>query len=387
MGFKAMMASGSVVSELRKVYGSTTRSLIERLGTPSKRHYLRVNTLAISTGELLDLLKSNYSSYRFGVDEHYVDAIYIEVKGPFNVPIVDKKILVDCKAAESIILGANLYLPGVKEHDHFKKGDLVNAVAPGGEHVALCEAVVNSSELKSMGRGMVAKTITSKYKLPAIREMAEYSKGLFYPQSLPSIAVGHVIDPRPGELIVDYCAAPGGKTTHLIQLSRGSSRIVSIDRSTEKVVKIVETISRLRNPLNALIMPSDSRYLDIDHPFIRPDKALIDPPCTALGFRPKVCFNKSLRDALSLSEYQKQFISSAVKMLKPRGLLVYSTCTLTLVENEEVAQYAIKRGLEPLEISLPYSEKVYYGDVVAYRYSPLSHDMNGFFIAAFMKKA
>lgn len=379
--------NGSIVSELRRVYGSSTVSLIERLSTPSKRHYLRVNTLTIPTGELLDLLKSNYPSYRFGVDEHYADAIYIEVRGPFNVPIVDREIIVDCKAAESIVSGANLYLPGVRKHDHFKKGDLVNAVAPGGERVALCEAVVNSSELKSMGGGMVAKTVVSKYKLPAIREMTEYDEGLFYPQSLPSIAVGHVIDPRPGELIVDYCAAPGGKTTHLIQLSRGSSRVVSIDRSIEKATKIIKTISRLRSPSNALVMPSDSRYLDINYPFIRPDKALIDPPCTALGFRPKVCFNKSLRDALSLSGYQKQFINAAVKTLKPKGLLVYSTCTLTLVENEEVAQYAVNQGLEPVEVSLPYSEKVYYGDIVAYRYSPLSHDMNGFFIAVFTKRA
>lgn len=378
---------GSIVNELWRAYGSSTRSLIERLRTPSRRHYLRVNTLTISTGELLDLLKNNYPSYRFRVDEHYSDAIYIEVKGPFNVPVVDKKVLVDCKAAESIVLGANLYLPGVKEYDHFRKGDLVNAIAPGGECVALCEAVVSSNELRSMSKGLVAKTITSKYKLPAIREMIEYDKGLFYPQSLPSIAVGHIINPQPGELIVDYCAAPGGKTTHLIQLSRGSSRIISIDRSIEKATKIFETISRLRNPLNALIMPSDSRYLDIDHPLIRPDKALIDPPCTALGFRPKICFNKSLRDALSLSEYQKQFINSAAKMLKPKGLLIYSTCTLTLVENEEVAQYAVKHGLEPIEIPLPYSEKIYYSDIVAYRYSPFSYDMNGFFIAVFMKRA
>lgn len=387
MGFKVAHANGSIVSELRRVYGSSTRSLIERLRSPSRRHYLRVNTLVISAGELLDLLKSNYPSYRFGVDEYYSDAIYIEVEGPFNVPTVDKKILVDCKAAESIVLGANLYLPGVREHDHFRKGDFVNAVAPGGECIALCEAVINSNELRTMSKGMVAKTIISKYKLPAIREMIEYDKGLFYPQSLPSIAVGHLANPQPGELIVDYCAAPGGKTTHLIQLSRGSSRVVSIDRSIEKAAKIIEAISRLRNPLNALIMPSDSRYLDIYHPFIRPDKALIDPPCTALGFRPKICFNKSLRDALSLSEYQKQFINAAVKMLKPKGLLIYSTCTLTLVENEEVAQYAVNHGLEPVETFLPYSEKVYYGDIVAYRYSPFSHDMNGFFIAVFMKKA
>ncbi len=371
--------------DIMRVYGSLAKALIAKLTTPCTRHYLRVNTMVISRGELLDILCTKYPEYRFEEDPYYGDAIYIVVKGPYRVPIVDKKIIVDYIAAESIMLGAPVYRPGVIGYDDFRAGEEVNIVAPNGYVVAVAEAIIDSWKLKRIRRGIVARNIVSRYKLPAIREMPEYRKGFFHPQSLPSIAVTHVLNPVAGETIIDCCASPGGKTSHIIQYSRGRARLVSIDRSMPKLRRIVETMDRLRLPRNYFLYLGDSRYLDRDLPMLRADKILIDPPCTALGVRPKLAFNKTYRDLLNSVSYQKQFFRPAHRILRDNGVLVYSTCTLTFMENEGNALYIRDLGFKSLEIEIPYTEKVYIDDIVVYRFSPLTHDMNGYFIAVFRK--
>ncbi len=371
---------------LARVYGSITKALINSLSKPSSRHYLRVNTLLISRGELLDLLREKYSEYSFLEEPHINDAIYILVKGPYKVPIVEKKVVVDKNAAESIMLGAPVYRPGVVSFDEFSKGEEVNIVAPNGRIVALARTLIDSLKLKYMKKGIVAENIISLYKLPPIREMEEYKKGYFYPQSLPAMIVSHILDPRPCETILDCCASPGGKTTHLIQLSRGRSKIISIDRSMGKIEKIIDNVRRLRLPNNVLAIPMDARYLDRDLAMLRVDKALIDPPCTGLGVRPKIYIDKTLADLKNSFEYQKQFIKPVASILKENGLLVYSTCTLTFEENELVSSIIIDHGFESIDLGkLPYADKVYYNDVVAYRYHPLNNDMNGYYIAVFKK--
>ncbi len=370
---------------LSRVYGSLVGTVIDRLYKPCSRHYLRVNTMVISRDELLEMFRNNYPDYRFEPDPYFDDALYVVVKGPYRVPVVDKKIVVDKNAAESILLGAPVYRPGILKYSEFHSGDEVNIVAPNGRVVALAIARVDSSSLKIMKKGVVADNIVSEYRLPPIREMEEYKKGLFHPQSLPAIMVSHILSPKPSELILDCCASPGGKTSHVIQLSRGLAKIVSIDRSVKKLLKIIDTIDRLGLPKNLVLLPLDARYLDRDLGLIGFDKALLDPPCTALGVRPKIYIDKTYSDLVNTVNYQKQFVKPVSKLLKKGGLLVYSTCTLTFEENEDVSIKFLNEGFTSIEIDIPYADKVYVGDLVAYRFHPLNYDMNGYYIAVFKK--
>ncbi len=370
---------------LSRVFGSLVDRLLEKLYTPCSRHYLRVNTYRITTGELLDKLRENYPEYIFDKDPFVDDAIYIVVKGPYRVPVVDKKIVVDRHAAESIMLGAPVYRPGVIKYDDFKAGEEVNVVAENGSIVALARALIDSSKLKYMRKGVVAENIVSTYRLPAIREMDEYRMGLFYPQSLPAILVSHIIAPSPRETILDCCSSPGGKTSHLIQLSTGLARIVSIDRSFKKIARVRETLDRLKLPHTPLLVPVDARYLDVDLG-ITFDKALLDPPCTGLGVRPKVYIDKKESDLRNCFEYQKQFVKPVSRVVRENGLLVYSTCTLTYEENEVISSMFLEEGFESIEVELPYCDKVCIGELVAYRFHPLNNDMNGYYIAVFRKK-
>lgn len=374
-----------VYRDLSRVYGSSVGRLLELLKKPCRRHYLRVNTFLTTRGELLDVLKEKYPEYEFKPDPFVDEAIYVVVKGPFKVPVVGKKIVVDWRAVESIMLGANVYAPGVIGYEEFGVGEEVNIVSPRGDVIAYGVTKVSSDKIRCMKKGVVVETITSIYKLPPIADMEEYKKGLFYPQSLPAMLVSKIIDPKPGETILDCCAAPGGKTSHIAQLSRGLARIVAVDRSMPKINKLVETFKRLRIPRNLHVVLGDSRYLHIDMPLLKPSKILVDPPCTGLGYRPKALIDKTYRDLVNSANYQKQFINMASRILEKNGLLVYSTCTLTFSENEGVSLYARKLGFKSIEIELPYASKVYVDDIVGYRFDPFTSDMNGFFIAVFRK--
>ncbi|WP_434731664.1 RsmB/NOP family class I SAM-dependent RNA methyltransferase [Thermogladius sp. KZ2Tp1] len=371
--------------ELRAVYGSLTDRLLEMLTYPPKRLYLRVNTLRARREEVIESLRRRGVEVRS--DDLLEEAIYIELEGPYQVRDHGRRVVVDDIAAESLMMGANLYRPGVVAYDVFKKGDVLTAVTKNGVVVAELEASVSSDQLKSMRRGLVAVNVRPVYRAPPIAELPEFKEGLVYPQSFPSMVAGRLVSPG-SELVVDMNASPGGKTGHIVQLSRGRALVVAVDRSVGKVEKLVENLARLHLTTNVLPVPFDSRFLDLVTLLEnRVGKVLIDPPCTNLGVRPKLSFKKTLRDAVNLADYQRQFMKVARRILRPGGVLVYSTCTLTRVENEENILYATRSlGLEPLDLGwVPRADKVYLDEATAYRFHPLKDDMPGFFIAVLRK--
>jgi predicted RNA-binding protein (TIGR00451 family) len=380
------MIDEGLLRDLMRIYGSLTYRVIEKIFEPPNRLYLRVNTLLITRGELIDRLRSK--GIRVFPDPYIEEAIYIVIEGPYKIPLLDKTIIVDRYAAESVMLGANLYRPGILKHDHFRKGEYLTILSPNNKPIAIGEAIVSSEELRNMSSGIVVKTIKSLYRAPPIRDLEEYERGLFYPQSLPSMIVSKILNPEPGELIIDMNAAPGGKTSHIVQITRGMGRVIAFDRNLKKILRVFNTLNRLKLFRNTVLLPMDSRYIHIDLELGgRADKVLIDPPCTGLGVRPKILIDKNLDDAIRLSNYQRQFLNTAYHIVRRKGLVAYSTCTLTFIENESNIEYAVEKlGFETVEIETPpYAEKVYYGDITAYRYSPLSYNMPGYFISLLRK--
>ncbi len=379
------MISDCLIDDLRRVYGSLTSSLIDAIHKPTSRLYLRVNTLYISPGELVDRLRSGgLEVYR---DQYVPEAIYVPVRGPNRVRDTGVYIYVDRFAAESLMLGANLYAPGIIRMDDFKRGEIATVKAPNGLIIANVEVIVDSSRARRMKHGLVAVNVNPLYRAPPIRDLPEYDQGLFYPQSLPAMITVHALDPKPGELVVDMNAAPGGKTSHIVQYTRGRARLVAFERNNRKALQVYSTLKRLRLYINALIIPMDSRYIDTATLLIgKADRVLIDPPCTGLGVRPKISIDKKCRDLINSYRYQRQFFTPAYRVLRRRGLLVYSTCTLTFMENEGNASYLVEMGFEPVDLGwLPYADRVYYGDLVAYRFNPLNPVVNGYFISVFRR--
>ncbi|MET1159662.1 MAG: RsmB/NOP family class I SAM-dependent RNA methyltransferase [Thermoprotei archaeon] len=183
-------------------------------------------------------------------------------------------------------------------------------------------------------------------------------------------------------------ASPGGKTSHIIQLTRGKALVVAFDRSIKKIETLRNTLTRLGLYTNVVLLPMDSRYSDLDTLLAnKADKVIVDPPCTALGVRPKLLFDRSVEDILVLSKYQAQFLKTAVRIAKKGGLIAYSTCTITFQENElNTIQVIDEYGLESIDLGfLPYSEKVKYRGLIAYRFSPLTSDMPGYYLSILRK--
>ena len=358
--------------------------LLITLRHPGQRYFIRVNTLKISVEELLDLLRGEgYEIYRHKVVR---EAIFLKVKGPFSVRIYPKKIIVDKHAAESVYMGANLYAPGIKKLEKIKRGDKVTIFSPNGIPVAEGIAVMSFEEIVEKWKGLAVLNTRSVYRVPSLRDHEVFYKGYIYHQSLPSMASLNVLNPTEGSIVLDMCAAPGGKATHAAQLMKDRGEIIAVDRSDNKVEKIRKNAERL-GIRSIRTIKYESRYISDIVGINSVDYVILDPPCTALGVRPKLYYERTRRDIINMSNYQRQFLSEAYKVLRKGGKLLYTTCTLTLEENELNMIYAVEKlGFKIIDITqFPLGKSAFLG-VPGIRFHPKIHDTPGFFIALLKKK-
>src|SRR5207237_5191921 len=147
-----------------------------------------------------------------------------------------------------------------------------------------------------------------------------------------------VLNPNRDEVIVDLNCAPAGKMSYLCQLTKNKARVIGFDRNEEKIGKAREHLERLRCE-NYQLIAHDSRYAHLDYK-LNADRVLVDPPCTGLGVMPKLSIETPKKDIENLSSYQKQFMTTAAALVKEGGTVVYSGCTVTGEECEEVARIA-----------------------------------------------
>jgi len=378
-----------IVACLAKWFGlGQTLYMLKAISSPSSRYYIRVNTLKAIRNEVLkELLHEGIKALKSSL---LPEAICIPIRGPFKVKLHKKIIIVDKFTAESVMLGADVYVPGVLKASDIKEGDLVSVVAPGGYLVAEGIALISSKEIFNRRRGIAIKVTNSKYRAPKVRELRVFKKGLIYDQSLPAMITSRVLDPKPGELIVDMCAAPGGKTTHIAQLTNNKATIIAVDRSENKIKRLIENCKRLGvKCIKPLIY--DSRYLTDELGKNMADKVLLDPPCTALGVRPKVYENKKCKDIQATAAYQRQLLKEAANIAKKGGIIVYSTCTISVEENELNILYAVEKlGLKLVKqnIMIGASSSTILPEIpllYTQRFLPHIHETPGYFIAKLLK--
>ncbi|WP_297416864.1 RsmB/NOP family class I SAM-dependent RNA methyltransferase [Thermococcus sp.] len=367
----------------RKLFGREAEEIMASLRTPVEKYYLRVNTLKTSRSKLMSILRKE--GLKPKRSPHLKKGIYFKRGGP-NFPDEynpDLPVAMANKfAAESIYQGANLYAPGVLQANRkIKPGDEVEIRDPKGLLVGVGIARMGAKEMMTSTRGLAVEVTLPKFKLPSLNELESFKEGLFYAQSLPSMVVAHVLEPSEEELIIDMAAAPGGKTSHIAQLMENMGEIVAMDKSKNRLRKTKEELDRL-GVKNVKLIRMDARKLP--ELGIEADKILLDAPCTALGIRPKLWEGRTPKDIEATARYQRAFIRAAVKSLRKDGVLVYSTCTLSLEENEANVRYIIEKGLKLEEQShFIGSQGMGLDDVQ--RFYPNRHLTQGFFIAKFRK--
>ena len=160
-----------------------------------------------------------------------------------------------------------------------------------------------------------------------------------YVQDESAMLVAPLLSPAESEFVVDLCAAPGGKTTHLAHLMRNAGKIVAVDLSEKKIALLQKNCRRV-GARNVETRMMDAIKADLS--FIETaDAVLIDAPCSGFGTlrrHPDIRWNKTSKQIQALSEMQYNLLKNVAQHIKPGGILVYSTCSVEPIENEEVIQ-------------------------------------------------
>lgn len=220
-----------------------------------------------------------------------------------------------------------------------------------------------------------------------LKDIYGYNEGYWYVQDIGSVFVSKILDPKPYETILDICAAPGGKTTHIAQLMENKGEIISIDNSKTRMNKLLENSVRLKIDIIQPIVADAQINIPDCH---IANKILVDVPCSSLGtirHNPDILWAKTYDDFLMLQKKQLNILSNAAQFLKKNGILVYSTCTTEPEENKDVVKKFLKRNkdfkLVSLQEFLPTNwQEQNKGMIQLY---PHIHNTDGFFIARMVK--
>ncbi|MBR3622771.1 MAG: 16S rRNA (cytosine(967)-C(5))-methyltransferase RsmB [Selenomonadaceae bacterium] len=206
-------------------------------------------------------------------------------------------------------------------------------------------------------------------------------------QDESSMLVAHVLSPKEGEFIIDLCAAPGGKTTHIATLMNNKGKVLATDIYSHKLVRIEENAKRLGIDIIET-KEIDGRELGKLYEGAA-DRVLVDAPCSGLGVlrrRPDARSKKNPEMINELPKLQSELLESGARAVKKGGVLVYSTCTIEPKENEEVA-----------EAFLSAHDEFYLDDTGSFfpitkrsekqvQLLPTKDGTDGFFIARFVRK-
>lgn len=171
-----------------------------------------------------------------------------------------------------------------------------------------------------------------------LRGDALFADGALLAQSRAAMAAARLLDPQPGERVLDLCAAPGGKTTHLAALMGGSGSVVAVERHPGRAEALRRSCARLRADWIVTVETGDASAPRADGPF---DRVLVDPPCSGLGTlqgRPDLRWRASEASVAELAQLQGEILAAGAAALGPGGTLLYVTCTISPSENQGVVE-------------------------------------------------
>lgn len=213
-----------------------------------------------------------------------------------------------------------------------------------------------------------------------------FKEGLISIQDESSMLVAPILDAKPGQRVLDMCAAPGGKTAHVAEMMNGEGQIDALDIHTHKLKLVAQNADRLALS-NIQVQKQDARKAGDVFEQQTFDAILVDAPCSGLGVirrKPDLKYVKTEKDLENLQTIQLSILHAAVPLLKENGVLVYSTCTVDKEENEGTVQAFLSAHPEfepvPLENSAIKPEQT------MLQVFPDDFGGDGFFISKFRKK-
>lgn len=211
--------------------------------------------------------------------------------------------------------------------------------------VNLLKATIDQVEEAMQAAGLVVQrmpplpqTLRLTGSVGPIRDLPGFETGWWVVQDSSAQLVSHVLDPQPGETVIDACAAPGGKTTHMAELMGDQGVVWGCDRYPSRLKKLEANAQRLG--LHSIqICAQDSRHLPQFAD--KADRVLLDAPCSGLGTLNRHAdarWRQTPTHVQELSVLQEELLLQAATWVKPNGVLIYSTCTLHPAENEQLLE-------------------------------------------------
>ena len=212
-------------------------------------------------------------------------------------------------------------------------------------------------------------------------------RGDVIPQDDSSALAALILDPKPGEVVVDMCAAPGGKTEHMGELMKNKGLIIAIELYKDRALYLKALLKRAGIDIAEVIQSDATKASEMLGKNIA-DKVLLDPPCSSTGALAKhgeARWRLDVERLAKLVELQKSLLKEGIELLKCGGKLLYCVCSVLPEEGEEVILWALKEFkhiIRLVEIKGPYSEGMIPGTLRAW---PHKHDTTGFFYALLEK--
>lgn len=218
----------------------------------------------------------------------------------------------------------------------------------------------------------------------------DFVNGMYTVQDESAGLPAVLLKPTENDVVLDMCAAPGGKSTHLAQIMGNKGRIYSVDKYDAKIKMMQQTGERL-GITNIEFINDDAA--DLQDPRVKDlkfDKILLDAPCSGMGVlskKPEIRWKREMEDIYALAEIQKKLLSSAVKYLKPGGVIVYSTCSTEPEENMDVIKDFLEKNPD---FEIDNASKYVKHDLVnaegCIETFPHKHNIDGSFAARLVRK-
>ena len=235
---------------------------------------------------------------------------------------------------------------------------------------------------------VVAESLISNSGNPANTEA--YKQGLVTIQDESSMLPVNALDLAPGMKVLDMCAAPGGKTTHIAEKMNNEGEVFAHDVHNHKI-KLIEANAERLGLTSITAKSGDSRKLVDVYGESSFDRILLDAPCSGFGVirrKPEIKYVKSEADLEGLLTIQSELLATAEKLIKPNGIIVYSTCTVEYEENRGMVEKFLKNHVDMELIPLPNLEDNKYLTIEGHTLQVLPQHFggDGFFVAALRKK-
>jgi len=186
-----------------------------------------------------------------------------------------------------------------------------------------------------------------------VTQLPTYETGGFSVQDLAAQQAAYLLNPQPNERILDACAAPGGKTTHLLERCDNQADLLALEKAPERIERLSENLYRLG--LDAEIEVADASTPDAWWDGNAFDKILLDAPCSATGIirrHPDIKFHRTPQDIEALNLTQAEILTALWRCLKPGGTLLYATCSVLPSENTQQIQSFLDKTPDAKEVNI-----------------------------------